>query len=243
MKNIEGQNVPNVTFHARDDEGWVELTSDQLFKGKRVVVFALPGAFTPTCSATHLPRYEKLTPVFKSNGIDDVLCISVNDGFIMQAWAKDQGINDARLLPDGNGDFTREMGMLVKKQDLGFGDRSWRYSMLVDNGVIEKMFIEPDQPGDPFGVSDADTMLQYINADAVIPETVALISRAGCPHCKRAKSLLDEKGVRYNEIEVGKDIDAASLIRLTGVTSVPQVFIAGKLIGGADELTEYLKAS
>lgn len=103
MKNIEGQNVPNVTFHARDDEGWVELTSDQLFKGKRVVVFALPGAFTPTCSATHLPRYEKLTPVFKSNGIDDVLCISVNDGFIMQAWAKDQGINDARLLPDGTG--------------------------------------------------------------------------------------------------------------------------------------------
>ena len=227
MKNIEGQKVPAVTFQARDDEGWVELNTDQLFKGKRVVVFALPGAFTPTCSATHLPRYEKLTPVFRANGIDDVLCVSVNDGFIMQAWGRDQGISDVRLLPDGNGDFTREMGMLVKKQDLGFGDRSWRYSMLVDNGVIEKMFIEPDQPGDPFGVSDADTMLRYINADAVIPETVALISRPGCPHCKRAKTLLDEKGVRYNEIEVGKDIDAASLIGLTGATSVPQVFIAG----------------
>jgi glutaredoxin-like protein len=243
MKNIEGQNVPTVTFQARDDEGWVELKSDQLFKGKRVVVFALPGAFTPTCSATHLPRYEKLTPVFRNNGVDDVLCIAVNDGFIMQAWAKDQGITNVRLLPDGNGDFTREMGMLVKKQDLGFGDRSWRYSMLVDNGVIEKMFIEPEQPGDPFEVSDADTMLRYINADAVIPETVALISRKGCPHCQRAKSLLDEKGVLYNEIEVGKDLNAASLIGLTGATSVPQIFIAGKLIGGADELTEYLKAS
>ncbi|MFT5013310.1 MAG: glutaredoxin-like protein [Patiriisocius sp.] len=243
MKNIEGQNVPTVTFQARDDEGWVELKSDQLFKGKRVVVFALPGAFTPTCSATHLPRYEKLTPVFKTNGVDDVLCIAVNDGFIMQAWAKDQGITNVCLLPDGNGDFTREMGMLVKKQDLGFGDRSWRYSMLVDDGVIEKMFIEPEQPGDPFEVSDADTMLRYINADAVIPETVALISRMGCPHCQRAKSLLDEKGVLYNEIEVGKDLNAASLIGLTGATSVPQIFIAGKLIGGADELTEYLKAS
>jgi glutaredoxin-like protein len=243
MKNIEGQNVPTVTFQARDDEGWVELKSDQLFKGKRVVVFALPGAFTPTCSATHLPRYEKLTPVFKTNGVDDVLCIAVNDGFIMQAWAKDQSITNVCLLPDGNGDFTREMGMLVKKQDLGFGDRSWRYSMLVDDGVIEKMFIEPEQPGDPFEVSDADTMLRYINADAVIPETVALISRMGCPHCQRAKSLLDEKGVLYNEIEVGKDLNAASLIGLTGATSVPQIFIAGKLIGGADELTEYLKAS
>ncbi len=243
MQNQEGHSVPNITFQARDDEGWVELNSEQLFKGKRVVVFALPGAFTPTCSATHLPRYEKLTPVFKQNGIDDVLCISVNDGFIMRAWAEDQGIKDVRLLPDGNGDFTREMGMLVKKQDLGFGDRSWRYSMLVEDGVIKKMFIEADEPGDPFSVSDADTMLKYINPEAEIPETVALISRAGCPHCKRAKRLLDEKGVRYNEIEVGKDIDATSLIGLTGATSVPQVFIAGKLIGGADELTEYLKAS
>lgn len=243
MENREGQTVPEVTFRARDDEGWVELTSEQVFKGKRVILFSLPGAFTPTCSATHLPRYEKLAPVFRAEGIDDIICVSVNDGFIMHAWAKDQDVHDVRLLPDGNGDFTRGMGMLVEKQDLGFGDRSWRYSMLVDDGVIEKMFIEPDVPGDPFGASDADTMLGYINADAVVPETVALISRVGCPHCKRAKSLLDEKGIPYNVIEVGRDIDQTSLRSLTGATSVPQVFIAGKLIGGADELTEYLKVS
>ena len=243
MQNREGQTVPEVTFRARDDQGWVELTSEQIFKGKRVVLFSLPGAFTPTCSATHLPRYEKLAPLFRAEGIDDIICVSVNDGFIMHAWAKDQDVHDVRLLPDGNGDFTRGMGMLVEKQDLGFGDRSWRYSMLVDDGVIEKMFIEPDVPGDPFEASDADTMLRYINADAVVPETVAVISRSGCPHCKRAKGLLDEKGIAYNVIEVGRDIDQTSLRNLTGATSVPQVFIAGKLIGGADELTEYLKAS
>jgi len=243
MQNREGQAVPEATFRARDDEGWVELTSEQIFKNKRVVLFSLPGAFTPTCSATHLPRYEKLASVFKAEGIDDIICVSVNDGFIMHAWAKDQDIHEVRLLPDGNGDFTRGMGMLVEKQDLGFGDRSWRYSMLVVDGVIEKMFIEPDVPGDPFGASDADTMLSYINADAVVPQTVALISRVGCPHCKRAKDLLDEKGIAYNVIEVGRDIDQTSLRSLTGATSVPQVFIAGQLIGGADELTEYLKAS
>jgi len=243
MQNREGQTVPEATFRARDDEGWVELTSEQIFKNKRVVLFSLPGAFTPTCSATHLPRYEKLASVFKAEGIDDIICVSVNDGFIMHAWAKDQDIHEVRLLPDGNGDFTRGMGMLVEKQDLGFGDRSWRYSMLVVDGVIEKMFIEPDVPGDPFGASDADTMLSYINADAVVPQTVALISRVGCPHCKRAKDLLDEKGIAYNVIEVGRDIDQTSLRSLTGATSVPQVFIAGQLIGGADELTEYLKAS
>lgn len=243
MENQEGKTVPSVTFRARDDEGWVELNSDDLFKGKRVVVFSLPGAFTPTCSATHLPRYERLAPVFKACGIDDIICVSVNDGFIMHAWAKDQSITDVRLLPDGNGDFTRGMGMLVQKQELGFGDRSWRYSMLVDDGVVEKMFVEPDLPGDPFEVSDADTMLRYINADAVIPDTVAVISRVGCPHCKRAKDLLNERGIRYNEIEVGRDIEQAAMRSLTGATSVPQVFIAGKLIGGADDLTEYFKLS
>ena len=242
-QNREGQAVPDVTFRTRNDEGWLDLTTEELFKGKRVVVFSLPGAFTPTCSATHLPRYEKLAPVFKANGIDDIICVSVNDGFIMHAWAKDQSVSEVRLLPDGNGDFSRGMGMLVQKQELGFGDRSWRYSMLVDDGVVEKMFIEPDLPGDPFEVSDADTMLRYIDADAVIPETVAVISRVGCPHCKRAKDLLNEHGVAYNEIEVGRDIEQSAMRNLTGATSVPQVFIDGRLIGGADELTEYLKVA
>jgi glutaredoxin-like protein len=243
MENREGQKVPEVTFKTRDDEGWVELSTADLFKGKRVVVFSLPGAFTPTCSATHLPRYEELMPTFKSHGVDAIYCVSVNDGFIMHAWAKDQEIQNVQLLPDGNADFTGGMGMLVNKSELGFGERSWRYSMLVDDGVIEKMFIEPNVPGDPFEVSDADTMLNYVNPEATIPETVAVISRVGCPHCKRAKSLLEEQGILFNEIEVGRDIDQASLRGLTGATSVPQVFFGGRLIGGADQLTEYLQAS
>lgn len=243
MENREGQNVPQVTFKTRDDQGWVEYATDDLFAGKRVVVFSLPGAFTPTCSATHLPRYEELMPVFKSKGIDAVYCVSVNDGFIMHAWGKDQKVEQVQLLPDGNGDFTRGMGMLVSKSDLGFGDRSWRYSMLVDDGVVEKMFIEPDVPGDPFENSDADTMLDYIDPEASVPETVAVISRVGCPHCQRAKSLLEDSGIAFNEIQVGRDIEQASLRGLTGATSVPQVFIGGRLVGGADQLTEYLEAS
>ena len=243
MENKEGQNIPQVTFKARDDEGWTDLSTESLFNGKRVIVFSLPGAFTPTCSATHLPRYEELVPIFKEQGIDAVYCVSVNDGFIMHAWGKDQEVRNVQLLPDGNADFTRGMGMLVSKTDLGFGDRSWRYSMLVDDGVVEKMFIEPDLPGDPFENSDADTMLAYINPKAEVPETVAVISRVGCPHCQRAKSLLEEKGIAFNEIQVGRDIDQVSLRGLTGATSVPQVFIGGQLIGGADQLTDHLLAS
>lgn len=239
MENREGQKVPEVTFKTRDDQGWVELSTSDLFAGKRVIVFSLPGAFTPTCSATHLPRYEELMPTFKQNGIDAIYCVSVNDGFIMHAWGKDQQVRNVQLIPDGNGDFTRGMGMLVSKNDLGFGDRSWRYSMVVNDGVVEKMFIEPDVPGDPFENSDADTMLKYINPEAEAPETVAVISRVGCPHCQRAKALLNDRDIAFNEIEVGKDIDQASLRALTGATSVPQVFIGGQLIGGADQLTEY----
>lgn len=236
----EGQAVPQVTFRTRNDEGWQDVTSEDLFKGKTVVVFSLPGAFTPTCSATHLPRYEELAPVFKAEGVDDIVCVSVNDGFVMHAWQKDQGISNVRVIPDGNGQFTAGMDMLVDKEDLGFGKRSWRYSMLVKDGVVAKMFVEPDMPGDPFTVSDADTMLAFINADAKAPEPVAVISRVGCPHCQRAKDLLTGQKIRFNEIVVGEDIDQAALRGLSGSTSVPQIFIGGRLIGGADQLEALL---
>jgi glutaredoxin-like protein len=229
-----------VTFRTRDDNGWKDVTSNELFKSRTVIIFSLPGAFTPTCSGSHLPRYEELAPVFKNEGVDDVICISVNDGFIMQAWASDQALNHVRLLPDGNGDFTEQMGMLVDKRDLGFGIRSWRYSMLVKDGVIEKMFIEPDVQGDPFTNSDADTMLSFINKETIVPETIALITRPGCPHCLNAKSLLESKDMSYNEIELGRDIDQISLRALAGSTMVPQIFIGGRLIGGADDLEVYL---
>lgn len=167
--------VPNVTFKTRvRDESlggdnpfkWQDVTTDELFKGKRVVLFALPGAFTPTCSSTHLPRYEELYDQFTAAGIDDVICLSVNDAFVMYQWGKAQGVEKVRMLPDGNAEFTRKMGMLVQKENLGFGPRSWRYAMVVNDGEIEEMFIEPefgDNAGnDPFEMSDADTVLSWI---------------------------------------------------------------------------------
>lgn len=171
--------VPNVTFKTRvRDESiggenpfkWQDLTTDDIFAGKKVVVFSLPGAFTPTCSSTHLPRYEELYDEFKALGVDAVICLSVNDAFVMYQWGLKQGAKKVFLLPDGNGEFTRKMGMLVDKSNLGFGLRSWRYSMFVDNKEIKKAFVEPDFgdncPTDPFEVSDADTMLSYLKGNA-----------------------------------------------------------------------------
>jgi len=150
--------------------GWQDVTSEEIFKGKKVVLFSLPGAFTPTCSSTHLPGYEQHYEEFKALGIDDVVCLAVNDAFTMNSWAKELGVKKVHMLPDGNTDFTRGMGMLVKKEDLGFGDRSWRYSMYVEDGEIKKMFIEPGMedncPNDPFEVSDAETMLAYLKGGA-----------------------------------------------------------------------------
>lgn len=167
--------VPSITFktRVRDEsvEGpnpyrWQDTTTEDIFAGKKVVVFSLPGAFTPTCSSNHLPRYEALAGEFKSLGVDEIYCISVNDAFVMFQWGKQQGAENVKLLPDGNGEFTRKMGMLVEKTNIGFGMRSWRYSMVVDDMNIEKIFIEPDFgdncPTDPFEVSDADTMLAYL---------------------------------------------------------------------------------
>ncbi|MDK2596766.1 glutathione peroxidase [Pseudoalteromonas obscura] len=241
LNNIEGQNVPTVTFPVRVGEEFQQITSDELFKGKTVIVFSLPGAFTPTCSSTHLPRYNELANVFKQNGVDDIVCMSVNDTFVMNAWAKDQEADNVTLIPDGNGEFTDGMGMLVDKSDLGFGKRSWRYSMLVKDGVIEKMFIEPDLPGDPFEVSDADTMLEYINPEQKKPEPVSIITKPGCPFCAKAKVLLSEKGLAYEELVLGQQASLTSLKALSGRETVPQVFIGGAHIGGSDDLTAYFE--
>jgi len=166
LESKEGQKIPSVKFKVQEDNEWEAWSTDRLFANKKVIVFSLPGAFTPTCSSSHLPRYNELAPVFKTENIDAIYCISVNDTFVMNAWKKDQDADNIIFIPDGNGDFSEGMGMLVDKSAIGFGKRSWRYSMLVDDGVIEKMFIEPDVPGDPFEVSDADTLLNYINPEA-----------------------------------------------------------------------------
>jgi glutaredoxin-like protein len=226
-------------FKTRVDGEFVDVSSDDIFSGKNVAVFSLPGAFTPTCSSTHLPRFNELADVFNDNGVDEIVCISVNDAFVMDAWKENQEANKVRLLPDGNGDFTRGMGMLVDKSDIGFGERSWRYSMLVNDGVIEKMFIEPDLPADPFEVSDADTMLDWINPEAEKPATVSIITRPGCPFCAHAKRLLAEHGLDYDEISLGTHAATRSVRAITGKDTVPQVFINSQHIGGTEELEQY----
>lgn len=240
LKNKQSQHVPNVVFKTRHNGEFVDVSSEDIFKGKTVVVFSLPGAFTPTCSSTHLPRYNELASVLKDNGVDDIICVSVNDAFVMDAWQQDQEAENVTLLPDGNGAFSGGMGMLVDKTDLGFGKRSWRYSMLVKDGVIEKMFIEPDVPGDPFEVSDADTMLDYINPNAVKPVAVSIISKPGCPYCNHAKEILKTNGLRYEEIVLGHDATLQTVRAITGMETVPQIFINGDHIGGLEDLQQYL---
>ena len=144
---------------------WVDKTTDELFKGKRIVMFSLPGAFTPTCSGEELPSYDRHYNKFLENGIDDVYCISVNDAFVMNAWARDLNIKNVKMIPDGCGTFTRSMGMLVNKPAQGFGMRSWRYAAVIKNGLVENWFEEPglnnsSDDDDPYTVSAPEYVLQ-----------------------------------------------------------------------------------
>ncbi|HBZ45183.1 MAG TPA: peroxiredoxin [Maritimibacter sp.] len=174
-----GDKVPFVTFKTRvRDESvggpnpfrWQDMTSDDYFKGKRVVLFSLPGAFTPTCSTYQLPGFEKGFSDFAAEGIDEIYCMSVNDSFVMNKWAADQGLENVKVIPDGSGEFTKEMGMLVAKDNLGFGARSWRYAAIVNDGVLEALFVEPgmqDNHGeDPYGESSPETVLNWLKENA-----------------------------------------------------------------------------
>ena len=239
--NREGQRIPDVTFRIRENNEWKSVTTADLFAGKTVVVFSLPGAFTPTCSSTHLPRYNELAPVFFANGVDAILCVSVNDTFVMNEWAKDQEVSNITLVPDGNGEFTEGMGLLVDKADLGFGKRSWRYSMLVKDGVVQKQFIEPQEPGDPFKVSDADTMLNYINPRARKPDQVVIFTREGCGYCAKAKALLTDLGYDYAEVPLPHNIRTRVVGALAKAQTVPQVYVNGEHIGGAEELERWAR--
>jgi len=164
----EGYQIPQVEFVFRENGEFVNRTSAELFDGKRVVIFSLPGAFTPTCSAYQLPGFEEKYDDFVGSGIDNIYCISVNDGFVMNAWAQDQNIKNVKLIPDGNAYFTRSMGMLVNKSNLGFGTRSWRYAMVVDNGIIEKLFVEDGQRDnadtDPYQETSPEKVLEYVKS-------------------------------------------------------------------------------
>lgn len=184
--NIEiGQRVPmDIVWNTRvrdqemADAGeenpyrWQSLTSGDLFKDRRIVLFALPGAFTPTCSAKQLPMYEQNFMAFKKAGVDDIYCLSVNDSFVMNAWFRYQNIKHVKPIPDGSGLFTAEIGMMVDKDNLSFGSRSWRYALLLNDGIVEKTFIEDgfgDNIGDdPFEVSDAETVFDYITNESPV---------------------------------------------------------------------------
>ncbi|NIZ60821.1 peroxiredoxin [Sedimentitalea sp. CY04] len=174
-----GVELPDVTFRTRvRDEAiggsnpyrWKDTKTADYFSGKRVVLFSLPGAFTPTCSTYQLPGFENGFEDFAAKGIDAIYCMSVNDSFVMNKWAEAQNLKNVGVIPDGSGEFTRKMGMLVAKDNLGFGDRSWRYAAVVNDGIIEAWFEEPglaDNHGeDPYGVSSPETVLSFLTTEA-----------------------------------------------------------------------------
>mgnify|MGYP001289921124 FL=1 len=164
-----GQRIPDITFKTRvkDEEenyGWKDVTTCDYFKGKSVILFSLPGAFTPTCSTYQLPNFEKKFAEFSLEGIDEIYCMSVNDAFVMNAWAKDQKLEYVKVIPDGSGRFTRGMGMLVRKDPEDFGYRSWRYAAHIEDCVVKKMWVEEgkmdDCPTDPYGETNPQEILE-----------------------------------------------------------------------------------
>ena len=156
LSNHEGRRVPDVTFRVRENNEWKNVTTHDLFDGKTVAVFSLPGAFTPTCSSTHLPRFNELAPAFFANGVDSIVCVAVNDPFVMSAWGKETGSPDVTMLADGNGDFAKALGLTMDGSGFGLGQRGQRFSMIVDDGKVAQLNVEA--PGD-FKVSSAEHML------------------------------------------------------------------------------------
>jgi glutaredoxin-like protein len=234
--------VPEVELAELKDGKVQRITSTELFKGRRVIVFALPGAFTPTCSTAHVPGYVARLKDFHEAGIDDVLCLSVNDPYVMEAWQRSEKAQGIRFIADPFAEFTQAMDMAVDHRDASLGVRSWRYSMLVNDGKIEVMFIEPDVAGDPFEVSDADTMWNHLRPGQKSRETAFMLARQGCPHCARAKELLSQHGIAYEAVHLGEELSMQGVKAASGAPTVPQIFINGRLIGGADQLAGYLSS-
>ena len=176
---MKGLKIPKVTFRVREgdvvleqgcsfEEGkWVDQSTDDYFKGKRVVLFSLPGAFTPTCTSTQLPGFEENYDKIKGMGIDEIYCCSVNDTFVMNAWAEVLKIKNVKVIPDGSGNFTRFMGMLIGKNHVGFGNRSWRYMAVINDGVVEAWWQEPGinndgSDADPYIETTPEKMMAYL---------------------------------------------------------------------------------
>lgn len=240
LQSREGARIPDVDLCRLDDGIVRRVSATELFRGRRVILFALPGAFTPTCSSAHLPGYVARADDFKRAGID-VICLAVNDPYVMDAWQGSEHAGAITFIADAEGEFTRQMGMLVDKREAGLGMRSWRYSMLVNDGRIEKMFIEPQVTGDPFEVSDAETMLNHLQPTQTGLGSILMLARHGCPHCRRAKQMLNERGLAFEAVHIGSDLSMRGVAAAAGKALVPQVFIDGRLIGGADQLAQFLE--
>lgn len=236
----EGSQVPRVDLSEMRDGSVHRLRSAELFGGRRVILFALPGAFTPTCSTAHVPGYVANLHEFRQAGIDEVICLSVNDPYVMQAWQRSEKAQRIRFVADPYAEFTQAMRLAVEHRDAALGLRSWRYSMLVNDGEIEKMFIEPKKPGDPFEVSDAETMLRFLNPNHKTIGPAFMLARHGCPYCARAKDLLTRHGIPFEAIYLGDELSMQGVKAASGAVTVPQVFIDGKLVGGAEQLDHYM---
>ncbi|MGL4525172.1 MAG: glutathione peroxidase [Spirochaetia bacterium] len=228
--SMEGNPVPSVTFKTRQRSiHLIEVSTDRIFKGKKVVFFALPGAFTPTCTMEHIPRYEQLFKMFKEKGIDEVVCLAVNDPFVMERFGEDLGIHNVRLLPDGNGEFTKAMGMGLDLSAVSASIRSKRYSMYVVDGIIKKIFAEKDNdPPGQLSVSDADSMYAYLFPTAPKLLNISMIVLPGCPDCAKMKMIFDTGKVPYEELRYGYEVNGTTLKALTGEKRFPQIFIDGK---------------
>ena len=237
----EGQKAPDVELADTSDGKVRRIRSRELFAHRKVILFALPGAFTPTCSTAHVPGYVALLHAFKSAGVDEVICLSVNDPFVMEAWQHSEKAQGVHFVADPFGEFTDAMGMAVDHRDALLGTRSWRYSMLIEDGTIKKMFIEPDKPGDPFEVSDAETMLKYLQPNRKAVGAVLVLARHGCPHCARAQKLLGERNIPFDIVHLGDELSMQGVKAASGGTTVPQVFIDGRLVGGAEQLAKHLE--
>lgn len=238
--SLTGSQVPRAEL-AELRQGRVQrFSSDELFAKRKVVLFALPGAFTPTCSTAHVPGYLARLNDFRDTGIDEVICLSVNDPFVMEAWQRSEKAQGIRFVADPAAEFTRAMGLSVSQDEKGLGIRSRRYSMLVDDGTIEAIFIEADTPDDPFQVSDAETMWQHWRPSQRGRGSAFMFGRHGCLYCARAEDLLNRHGIVHDAIYLGENLTMIGVKAATGASTLPQIFIEGKLVGGADELEKYL---
>ena len=166
-KQLEvGMSLPEVILPIRVDGEFVELNTKEQFADKRVILFGLPGAFTPTCSEEQLPGFESKFAEFQEKGIDEIYCVSVNDSFVMNSWFDSLGIKNVRPLPDGNGEFTHEIGAECRKSNVGFGMRSWRYTVVANNGIVESVYIEEgykdNSETDPYEVSTPENVLENL---------------------------------------------------------------------------------